>query len=60
MRSVLEESDESLGVEISPVVHLNFLVKGLELLLDGILGGGDHELLLGVDNVGSVHQEDDL
>lgn len=57
---MLKVLDEGLIVEIGPVVDLDLLVEGLELLLDLVLGGGDQELLLGGADVGGVHQEQDL
>ena len=57
MGSVLEVLGEGLIIEVSPVVDLDFLVEGLELLLDFILSSGNHELVLGVADIGSVHNK---
>ena len=54
---MLEVSNECFIIEVGPVVALDLLVEGLELLLDLILGGGDHELVLGGANVGGVHDK---
>ena len=54
---MLEVSNESFIIKVGPVVALDFLVEGLELLLDLILGGGDHELVLGSTDVGGVHDK---
>lgn len=59
-RSVLEVLNERLIIEVGPVVDLDLFVEWLELLLDLILGGGDHELVLGCTDVRGVHNEQNL
>ena len=58
--SVSEVLDESLIIEVGPIVALNLLVEGLELLLDLILSCGNHELFLSRADIGSVKDEEDL
>ncbi len=52
--SVIEVLDQTLVIQVSPVVHLDFPVEGLDLLLDLILAGCIGELVSGVANVRGV------
>jgi hypothetical protein len=55
-----EVFNEGLLIEVCPIIALNLLVEGLELLLDLILSCRDHELVLRVAHVGGVEDEQDL
>ena len=55
--SVLEVLNVGFIIKVGPVVALDFLVEGLPLLLHLILGGGDHELVLGWADVGGIHDK---
>ena len=51
---MLEDLEERFVIEVSPIVNLEFLVEGLYLLSDLILGGSIHELHFGVADVRGV------
>ena len=58
--SGLSESEvfnKGLIIEVCPIIALNLLVEGLELLLDLILSSSDNELVLRVAHVGGVENE---
>jgi hypothetical protein len=57
---VLEDLKERFIIEISPVVNLEFLVEGLYLLSDFILGSGVYEFLSAIADVRGVQDEEDL
>lgn len=58
--SMSEVFNECLVIEVCPIIALNLLVEGLELLLDLILSSCDNELVLRLTHVWGVEDEQDL
>ena len=57
---MLEVLNESFHIDISPIINLDFLADGSDLLLDFILGGCVYELVLCVADVWGVENKQDL